>query len=145
MSPVTAPEITWHRTHAWSAEVFDKTVLLEADEDRVAVSIDNDKLFEIGIVGADKVRALVFEQGELAATFALDFARAEGSLKQLSVFLGGMRKSTGERWAYKLALGELAMRAWDAHRRMRAEQERADTPVTPVQLSATSELGRLVH
>lgn len=123
--------ITWHRTEAWSALVFDKAVTIDADEDRIAVAIDANKLFEVGLVGPDKVRALVFERGEVAAEVALDVARTEQTLRELSVYLGGKRVSTDERWAFALSLGDIALRAWSAHLRMRRCPEVADTPLTP--------------
>lgn len=147
---VTAPRITWHRTEAWSALVFDKAV---TDEDRIAVAIDADKLFELGVVGPDKVRALVFERGEVAAEIALDVARTEQTLRELSIYLGGKRVSTDERWAFALSLGDIALRAWSAHLRMRQYPEVADTPLTPTvarPVSTTTsvsstELTRTVH
>lgn len=133
MSSVTAPRITWLRTEAWSALVFDKTVTIDADEDRIAVAVDANKLMELGAVSHGRVRAEVYEGGELAATFVLDQDRVVEQLRALKIKLDGHQVSTGERWAFDLSLGDIAMRAWSAHLRMRRLPEVADTALTPAQ------------
>lgn len=149
---VTAPRITWHRTEAWSALVFDKAVTIDADEDRIAVAIDANKLFEVGLIGPDKVKALAFERGELQATFTLDVARTEDTLSKLKVQLQGVRDD-GKTLAFDIALGDIAIRAWSAHLRMQSHPEVADTAITsaaPLHIpdtasASSSEFTRTVH
>lgn len=148
---VTAPRITWFRTEAWSALVFDKTVTIDADEDRIAVSVDGRKSFAVGVIADDKVKAEFYERGALSATFTLDQAKAEKTLREMSIQLQGHRVPTGELWAFDLSLGDIAMRAWSAHLRMRRLPEVADTaltPAAPLQVPAsasTNDMRRTVH
>ena len=149
--PVTAPRIVWLRTEAWSALVLDKTVVIDADEDRIAVSVDGNKLMELGVVSTGKVRAEVYERREVAATFTLDQEKAEQTLREMMIQLQGHRVSTGDPCAFDLKLGDIAMRAWSAHLRMRRLPEVADTALTPaeplqVEASAsTNDMRRTVH
>lgn len=129
---VTASPITWNRCESWSADVFGMTVIVMANEDRVLIAIDRTKLFEFGLIADDLVLALVYEQGARAADLRLSVEQAEGVIKDLSTFVGGVRKSTKERWRCSLALGDIAMRAWSAHLAMRRKPEVADTPLRPL-------------